>query len=71
MLFMFATGGGSPSIQDGKFVLQSHGRLIRALTEPEYTAFKANEIRGFSGHWMVFYFVPFAYFLFYRAPKFK
>ena len=64
LLFILATQGGSPSIRDGKFVLQDHGRLIRELTASEYTSFKANEVRGFSGHWLAFYFILFAYFLF-------
>jgi hypothetical protein len=64
-LFLAATGGGSPSQQEnGQFILQSHGKLIRVLTAQEYTAFKANEVRGFSGHWLLFYFLPFAYFCF-------
>lgn len=64
LLFMLATHGGSPSIRDGKFILQDHGRLIREITSGEYASFKANEVRGFSGHWLAFYFVPFAYFMF-------
>lgn len=27
---------GTPSIRDGKYILHSHGRLIRELTETEY-----------------------------------
>lgn len=69
LVFMFSRQGGSPSIQDGKFVLQEHGRLIRELTAVEYSAFKAKEVRGFSGHWLVFYFVPFAYFMFCKKPN--
>ena len=47
-LFMAATEGGSPSqLENGQFVLQNHGKLIRVLTAPEFTAFKANEVRGF------------------------
>lgn len=64
LLFILATQGGSPSIRDGKFILQDHGRLVRELTAVEYTSFKANEVRGFSGHWLAFYFIPFAYFMF-------
>lgn len=64
LLFILATHGGNPSIQDGKFVLQSHGHLVRELTANEYASLKANELRGFSGHWLVFYFMPFAYFAF-------
>lgn len=64
MLFMQAAEGGSPDLRDGGFVLQNHGRVIRQLSAAEYVALRANEVRGFSGHWLVFYFVPFAYFRF-------
>ena len=69
LLFMLATQGGSPSIREGKFILQDHGRLIREITAGEYASFKANEVRGFSGHWLVFYFVPFAYFMFHKKSN--
>lgn len=63
-LFIQSMQGGSPSIEEGKYVLQNHGHLIREITQAEYVALRANELRGFSGHWLVFYFVPFAYFMF-------
>lgn len=46
---------GSPEIQDGQYILQNHGKLIRTITEQEYHHYKANEVRGFSGHWLIFY----------------
>lgn len=46
---------GSPDLKDGQYILHSHGKLIRILTEQEYHHYKANEIRGFSGHWLGFY----------------
>ena len=70
-LFILSTQGGSPSIQEGKYVLQNHGRVVREITEAEYVAFRANELRGFSGHWLVFYFVPLAYFMFARRKTDK
>lgn len=69
MLFMLATQGGSPSTRDGKFTLENHGHLIREISASEYATFKINEIRGFSGNWLVFYFVPFAYFMFRTKSK--
>ena len=63
MLFMAATEAGNPTIQDGKYLLLNHGKLIREISLGEYSAFKANEVRGFSGHWLLFYYVPAAYFL--------
>jgi hypothetical protein len=47
--------GGVPSIRDGKKVLESHGRIIRQLTEQEYELHQAYGVRTFSGHWMIFY----------------
>ena len=53
---LFAAGQpGVPDIQNGQYVLQNHGQLIRTLTEQEYHHYKANEARGFSGHWIAFY----------------
>lgn len=54
-LFMIASGGGGPHIEDGKYILQNHGDVIRELTKIEYFSLKANELRGFSGHWLLFY----------------
>ncbi|MBN2695158.1 hypothetical protein JXR93_10905 [bacterium] len=61
MLFMLSQHG-SPTILDGKFILQNKGVFIKNLTEIEYFKYKANEIRGFSGHWMLFYGYAVGYF---------
>jgi hypothetical protein len=63
-LGMWALDGGSPEIRDGQYVLQQHGRLLRVLSSDEYRAYKAWEVRMFSGHWLIFYFMPFAFFAF-------
>lgn len=60
--------GGSPSIEEGKYVLQNHGSVIREINQAEYVALRANQLRGFSGHWLLFYFMPFAYFMFSKDP---
>jgi hypothetical protein len=54
MLFM-KTQLGTPEIKDGQFILTNHGQMIKTLTEQEYHHCKANEVRGFSGHWIAFY----------------
>jgi hypothetical protein len=54
MLFM-GSEIGTPDIEGGKYILQNHGQLIKTITEQEYHHFKANEMRGFSGHWIAFY----------------
>jgi len=63
-VFLVSTQGGSPSIEAGRYVVQNHGHFIREISRAEYAALRTNEIRGFSGHWLVFYFMPFAYFMF-------
>jgi hypothetical protein len=60
--------GGVPEIRNNQFVLNSHG-AIRTLTEDEYLAFKRDDVRGFSGHWIFFFLVPTLYFLFGRRPQ--
>jgi len=62
VLFLLAVPG-NPEIQEGKFLLVNHGRVLRELTADEYAALRTQHIRGFSGHWMFFYFVPAVYFL--------
>ena len=58
VLFLFLSKGGVPDVRDGKYVLHNHGEVIRELSEDEYELQKAYVVRGFSGHWMVFYLVP-------------
>jgi len=53
---------GSPAVQNGAFVLQQKGRLVREISEAEYHARQATILRGFSGHWLLFYFVSFTHF---------
>lgn len=69
-VFMFILGsvGGNPSMVGGKYILENHGKLIREITEAEYREAMANTIRGFSGHWLIFYFAPFAYFILRNEP---
>ena len=61
LLFFLLSSGGTPDIWDGKYVLHSHGNLIRELSEREYHLQQAYVLRGFSGHWMIFYLSPALY----------
>jgi hypothetical protein len=54
-IFIYMMSGGSPSQRDGGYVLQSHGKVIRQISEHEYHRYRAYEVRGLSGHWMAFY----------------
>lgn len=49
--------GGVPSIVNGKKVLQSHGEVIKELTDKDFLRYQAYTFRAFSGHWMFFYIV--------------
>jgi hypothetical protein len=67
-LFFFLSRGGTPDVRDGKYVLHNHGNVIRELSEDEYELQTAYVVRGFSGHWMIFYLVP-ALFFRYRKDE--
>jgi hypothetical protein len=68
LIFMRHTDGGVPAIEQGQYVLKNHGKLLRSLTASEYTTYRTNEICGFSGLWLLLYFVSFAYFM-WIAPR--
>ncbi len=53
--FLFINVGGTTGIQDGQYVLQNHGQIIKVLTEQEYHHYEALETRGISGHLLIFY----------------
>ncbi|QCP52183.1 hypothetical protein FAZ95_23655 [Trinickia violacea] len=57
---------GNPAIKAGQYVLENHGRVVRSLSAAEFTSLRARVTRGFSGHWMLFYFLALAYFAFCR-----
>lgn len=54
LLFMMSQHG-VPDIREGEYILHNHGEIIRTITEEEYYHYRANELRGFSGHWLLFY----------------
>jgi hypothetical protein len=56
IFFVTTAKAGSPE-PDGKggYRLASHGKLIRPITANEYHLYRGREVRGMSGHWMLFY----------------
>jgi len=60
---------GSPSLRGGSYIVENRGELIREITLEEYEKLKRLEIRAFSGHWLIFFLMPTAYF--YLKPAFK
>lgn len=61
--FIVLMEGGGPSVREGKYVLHDHGRKIRDLSKAEYDQLRVYQVRGCSGHWMVFSIVSMTYFL--------
>ncbi len=64
--FLFAGstfGQGTAEFENGQYILQYRGKLIRHLTEAQYHAHQAELLRGFSGHWLIFYFAALSHFL--------
>ena len=66
-LVMMAGEGSNVLIENGKYLLFAKGEPSREISLARYRAFRANDMRGFSGYGLIFYFVPFAYFVF-RKP---
>ncbi|WP_288791462.1 hypothetical protein [uncultured Chitinibacter sp.] len=65
-------GHGLPKIINGQFCLVNKGEIISFISENEYRYFFANQIRMFSGVWLVFYSLPLIYFsLLIRARNYK
>lgn len=54
-VFYFTSAGGVTGYQDGQYVLQNHGQIIKVLTEQEFYHYEALEARGISGHLLIFY----------------
>ncbi|NWK46471.1 hypothetical protein [Ralstonia pickettii] len=69
LLFALHSAGGNPVERHGKYLVMNHGKLIREITASEYAELRTNELRGFSGHWLLFYFVPAVYFLFWKRKE--
>jgi hypothetical protein len=69
ILFLLLTHATSPTVKDGQYVLDDHGRTIRVLSQEEYLRFKGWELRMFAAYWTFFYAVPALYWWFPRGSK--
>src|SRR5262249_54798414 len=63
-LVFIVTHEGQPREREGKFGLYNHGKLVRELSEEEFHDHERYEVRGVSGHWILFTALPTGYFLF-------
>ena len=67
VLFLVLSREGSPDVLNGKYVLRIDGkaeeeRVVREITLAEYDLREARILRGFSGHWLIFYLCPALFF---------
>ena len=64
--FTMHSGGGVPAIQDGQYVLEARGQILRVLTQAEYVKLSAAGARLFATVMISCYFVPTMYWWFRR-----
>jgi hypothetical protein len=69
VLFLVQSHAAVPEIRNGVYVLNDHGRIVRALTQSEYFTRKGAELRLFATGWLFFYFVLTAYWWFPRIRQ--
>lgn len=55
VLFLVQSHAASPEIINGEYVLNSHGHIVKELTESQYRWLKGSELRLFATGWMSFY----------------
>lgn len=55
LLFLLQSHAASPEIQNGRYVLNNHGQIVRELTASEYRWLKGSELRLFATGWLSFY----------------
>jgi hypothetical protein len=56
--------GGAPGNEGNHYYLHIHGKKVRDLTADQFHQMEAYEVRGFSGHWMLFYLISAVFFLY-------
>jgi hypothetical protein len=66
-LFLAQSQASAPETKNGKYVLNDHGKIVKTLTQAEFSKLKGAELRLFATGWMFFYFVPTAYWWFSRT----
>jgi hypothetical protein len=68
--YFAVTVEGSATIEDGKYVLKKKSVFIREINEAEYHEHRRHDLRGMSGHWLIFSWVATSYF-FVVAPRMR
>jgi len=60
---------GVPEVQDGQYVLISHGHILKVLTQAEFVKLRAAGARMFASVMILFYFMPVMYWWFRRGHQ--
>jgi hypothetical protein len=63
------SGGGVPIIRDGHYLLNDHGRVLKALTETEYLTLKEDDVRLHAIMLVAGYSMPMFYWWFPRGDR--
>jgi hypothetical protein len=61
--YFIATVEGQADVRDDTYILRKKSVVLREITEAEYHEHRRRDLRGMSGHWMMFAWVATAYFL--------
>jgi hypothetical protein len=65
--FALHSGLGVPAFQDGQYVIESRGQVLKVISEAEYLALKGAGLRMFAAMLVSLYFVPMMYWSFRRS----
>jgi hypothetical protein len=66
ILLLVLTGGRSPAIENGEYILSDHGSNVLVVSKQKYDGLKELELRFFAAGWANFYLIGSAYWLFSR-----
>ncbi len=65
--FAFHSGLGVTAFQDGQYVIESRGQVLKVISEAEYLTLKGAGLRMFAAMLVSLYFVPMTYWSFRRS----
>lgn len=71
-LFIYQAGQTpeAPDVVNGNYVVRgAKAKILRQISEEEYDRRYSAIVRGFSGHWLIFYLIPALYFGYHRKES--
>jgi len=69
VLFFLQGGSGVPTLHDGQYILNGHGRILKVLTQEEYLTLRRAELRMLASLMMCWYYMPMMYWWFRRNAQ--